>query len=50
MPQHMGEILLKLIPRIQAEKPELVSKLQKMQTTPLEELLAPMAETGFPNR
>ena len=50
MPQHMGEILLKLIPRIQAEKPELVGKLQRMQSAPLEKLLAPLSEAGFPNR
>lgn len=50
MPQYMGEILLKLIPRIQAERPELVAKLQKMQSAPLEEVLASLSKSGFPNR
>jgi len=50
MAQHMGKTFLKLIPRIQAERPDLVDKLQRMQSTPLEELLAPIAEAGFPNR
>ena len=38
LPQYLGEILLKLMPRIQAERPELLDKLQRMQSTPLEEL------------
>ncbi|KPJ56246.1 MAG: hypothetical protein AMJ42_05565 [Deltaproteobacteria bacterium DG_8] len=50
LPQHMGEILLKLIPRIQEERPGLVGKLQRMQSIPLEELLASLSKAGFPNR
>jgi len=50
MPQHMGEIVLKLIPQIQEEKPELLGKLQSLQSAPLEELLKRLAEAGYPNR
>jgi flavin-dependent dehydrogenase len=50
MPQHMGEIVFKLIPQIQAERPELLGKLQSLQSSPLEELLKRLAEAGFPNR
>jgi flavin-dependent dehydrogenase len=50
MAQRWGEIFFKLIPKIQAERPELVSKLQKMQSIPLEEVLAPLSEASFPNR
>jgi len=50
MPQNLGGLLLKLIPQIQKERPELIERFQKMQTAPIEELLAPLAETGFPNR
>ena len=45
-----GEIFSKLIPRIQAERPELGRKLQRMQSIPLEEVLAPLSEASFPNR
>jgi hypothetical protein len=50
MAQRWGEIFFKLIPKIQAERPELVNKLQKMQTMPLEEVLAKLSEASFPNR
>ena len=50
LPQYVGEIVFKLMPRIQAERPELLDKLQRMQSTPLEELLAPLSKAGFPNR
>jgi flavin-dependent dehydrogenase len=38
------------MPRIQKERPELLGKLQKMQTTPVEESMASYAKAGFPNR
>jgi hypothetical protein len=50
MAQRWGEIFSKLIPKIQAERPDLANKLQKMQTMPLEEVLAKLSEAGFPNR
>jgi histidinol-phosphate/aromatic aminotransferase/cobyric acid decarboxylase-like protein len=39
-----------MLPRIQEERPELIAKLQKMQTTPVEESMASFAKAGFPNR
>lgn len=50
MAKRWGEIFSKLVPKIQAERPELVSKLQKMQSIPLEELLSSLSEVSFPNR
>jgi digeranylgeranylglycerophospholipid reductase len=38
------------MPQIQAERPELLGKLQKMQTTPIEEAMASYAKAGFANR
>jgi hypothetical protein len=50
MVENLGAALPELIPQIQAERPELIDKFQKMQAIPVEELLAASAETGFPNR
>jgi len=47
VPQHHLEGML---PRIQEERPELLGKLQRMQTTPIEESMASFAKAGFPNR
>lgn len=47
VPQHH---LQGALPRIQQERPELLVKLQKMQTTPIEESMASFAKAGFPNR
>jgi len=47
VPQHH---LQGMLPRIQEERPALIGKLQKMQTTPVEESMASYAEAGFPNR
>ena len=47
VPQHH---LQGKLPKIQEERPELVGKLQKMQTTPIEESMASFAKAGFPNR
>jgi len=47
VPQHH---LQGMLPRIQEERPELIAKLQKMQTTPVEESMASFAKAGFPNR
>ena len=38
------------MPQIQAERPELLGKLQKMQTTSVEEAIASYAKAGFANR
>jgi len=35
---------------MQKEKPDVVTKLMKMATTPLEELLIENTKAGFPNR
>ena len=50
MAQRWGEFFFKLMPTIQAERPELVTKLQKMKSRPLEEVLALLSKASFPNR
>jgi hypothetical protein len=46
----MGEQLMKAMPRITAEQPELIPKIQRFATAPLEELFSEMIEAGYPNR
>jgi digeranylgeranylglycerophospholipid reductase len=46
----MGEQLMKVLSRISQEKPNLVPKIQKFATAPLEELFSEMINAGYPNR
>jgi flavin-dependent dehydrogenase len=46
----MGEQLMKAMPRITAERPELIPKIQRFATAPLEELFSEMIAAGYPNR
>ena len=48
--QLMGAQLMKALPKINAEKPQLVPKIQKFATAPLEELFFEMINAGYPNR
>ena len=48
--QLMGAQLMKVMPRIAAEKPNLVPKIQRFASAPLEELFSEMINAGYPNR
>jgi len=48
--QLMGKQLMKVLSKISAEKPNLVPKIQKFATAPLEELFSEMINAGYPNR
>ncbi len=49
-PYRGGQGLKEVLPRIEAERPQLAERLRKVQTAPLEEMVAPLTEAGFPNR
>ena len=46
----MGEQLMKSMSRISEEKPDLIPKIQRFASAPLEELFSEMINAGYPNR
>jgi hypothetical protein len=50
IPEKLSKTFEKVTPIIQKEKPDVVTKLMKMATTSLEELLIENTKAGFPNR
>jgi flavin-dependent dehydrogenase len=42
-----GAAIMEQLPKIQAERPEILQKFQQLETTPLEELLKPLARLGL---
>jgi len=49
-PQHMASILAKTVPIIQQQRPEMLLKMKKLGTSPIEDLLLAQIRVGFPNR
>jgi flavin-dependent dehydrogenase len=48
IPQLMGKGIAQVMPQIMEERPEIVPKLQRFGSAPLEELMAELKEKGFP--
>jgi hypothetical protein len=50
IPAVVGGALGQAMPKIAAERPEIVPKLQRFGGAPLEELMTELKEKGFPSR
>jgi digeranylgeranylglycerophospholipid reductase len=50
VPEKLSQAFEKVSPIIQKERPEILTKLQKLAAAPLEEILIENTKAGFPNR